>query len=80
MMLTEGEAIRIATDHLKRRREMEYRFHSASHIPASVLPGRFKVLGDTWVVRFEEVLPPGVGVFGFTVVSINSETGEIVEL
>jgi len=56
------------------------RFHSSIHLPAAARPGRFKQVGDTWVVRFERALPPEVDETGFTIVTIDSETGRIVEM
>jgi hypothetical protein len=77
-MLSESEAVKIATDHLKDRKNVEFLFNSATHIFAASRPGRYKVMGDTWVVRFERSTPPNVVESGFTIVHVDSETGRIV--
>ena len=77
-MLSEGEAIAIATAYLKASSELDLQFHSAGYLPAKSRYGRYQAMGDTWVVRFEEVLPPDVDETGLLCVNVNSETGQIV--
>ena len=75
----EGEAIAIATAYLKTSSELDLRFHSAGYLPAKSRYGRYQAMGDTWVVRFEKVLSPGIDSTSLMCVNVNSETGEIVE-
>lgn len=79
-MLNEQEAIERASEHLRTDSPSNFRFHSIAFVRAADRPGRYKSMGDTWVVRFEEVLPAGLYDLHLQIVNINAETGEPIDV
>ena len=78
-MLSEGEAIAIATAYLKASSELDLRFHSAGYLPAKSRYGRYQAMGDTWVVRFEGCTAARCRLNGTNCVNVNPESGQIVQ-
>lgn len=75
-MLTKDQAVLLASNFLGKR-GIEFRLYSVVHAPGDEKNAGFMPTVDCWIVRFAEVLPPGVADIGLTTVAIECESGSI---
>ena len=77
-MLTQQEAIDIACKYLEKDwNQHKYKFHSIDFWPN--MGGPYASMGDTWLVRFTLIPPPGIRDIDLYFVHVNPDTGAIVK-